>query len=354
AMTYTIRYNRATNHIEGITERTTARESRDHGVVGYYAVTACPALSRTGIQLAYGQTIDSLADAVRDAEFGERRLCTACRKAADAELADQAPGVDESGGVESADDGELWNSARIAAYLGISEASVTKWIQRRVERLPVAEYGTSANGRPEKLRRAADVQREHESMPGKGNRTPRKPKAAPKPEPVVKTVTVDIPDSVWVCVADSQFPLDEPEIWKRLDVGGVSKGAGYRTTASVPDFEEFRFYVESVVDVCSMMSSEESGADEESLLRDAKEFLAQYVIAREASEPKALRRATPNAIRTDANSHWLQGNGTVCNPNRLPKGELYVAGHRWDENGHPTGLSPVVCNRCNKVNPYGR
>lgn len=65
--------------------------------------------------------------------------------------------------------------------------------------------------------------------------------------------------------------------------------------------------------------------------------------------------AAPNAIETAANVHRLtaDGTGTVCNPTKLPKGHLVVAGPQFDKDGNRTGLRRVVCNKCNKVNPRG-
>lgn len=65
----------------------------------------------------------------------------------------------------------------------------------------------------------------------------------------------------------------------------------------------------------------------------------------------------PNAIQTRTNTHLLLGQGTVCNPTKLPKGELFVTGPEFKKvNGEwvKTGFRQIVCNKCNKVNPYGR
>lgn len=64
-----------------------------------------------------------------------------------------------------------------------------------------------------------------------------------------------------------------------------------------------------------------------------------------------------NAIQTRTNTHRLLGAGTVCNPTKLPKGELFTTGPEFKQvNGEwvRTGLVQVVCNKCNKVNPYGK
>jgi len=92
-MTYRIRYTRSTNHIEGIPERSTgpaADNSQTTGVVGYYATSACPALSRTGHTMGVtGDETDSLAAVLEDARTaGSRTLCKNCEKAAARAMAD--------------------------------------------------------------------------------------------------------------------------------------------------------------------------------------------------------------------------------------------------------------------------
>jgi hypothetical protein len=57
----------------------------------------------------------------------------------------------------------------------------------------------------------------------------------------------------------------------------------------------------------------------------------------------------PNAIETRTNTHYLLGEGTVCNPTKLPKGKLVVAGPEFDKDGNRTGLAQVWCHKCNKV-----
>ncbi|WP_030779318.1 hypothetical protein [Streptomyces sp. NRRL S-920] len=93
-MEYVIKYNRTTNHIDGISIRTTGSGEESGGAVGYYAQSACPSLTRSRNFVA-GQSFGSLADALDAAGKGARKLCKTCEKAALAQLesmaADEAP-----------------------------------------------------------------------------------------------------------------------------------------------------------------------------------------------------------------------------------------------------------------------
>ncbi|ARX87875.1 hypothetical protein SMD44_07357 [Streptomyces alboflavus] len=81
--TYRIRYNRTTNHIDGIAERTKGTDLD-------YAFSACPAISRAttsiSVSLAVGEEFDDLGEALQAARTGRRKLCKACEKAAVAVL----------------------------------------------------------------------------------------------------------------------------------------------------------------------------------------------------------------------------------------------------------------------------
>jgi hypothetical protein len=83
-MLYTIRYNRNTNHIAGITERTKGSDFT-------YAQSACAALTRSGTRMATGKSSDDLAEILADARSSARatgrKLCTTCEKAAEMEIA---------------------------------------------------------------------------------------------------------------------------------------------------------------------------------------------------------------------------------------------------------------------------
>lgn len=84
-MSYRIRYTRTTNHIEGIPERTLgpATDTATTGVVGYYATSACPSLTRSGHTMgtADGDYTDLLA-LLEDARArGGRKLCKHCERA---------------------------------------------------------------------------------------------------------------------------------------------------------------------------------------------------------------------------------------------------------------------------------
>ena len=93
-MTYQVRYNRSTVHIAGIAERTrTAATDRSvqTGVVSRYAVSACPALSRAGIQMAIRSDHEDLREALKAARGMTYmvKMCAKCESAAEAVLAEQ-------------------------------------------------------------------------------------------------------------------------------------------------------------------------------------------------------------------------------------------------------------------------
>lgn len=74
--TYTIRYNRTTNHIAGIAESTIGSELN-------YSLSACGALSRNAHRLATGRTVETIEDALRIARSaGGRAICQSCETAA--------------------------------------------------------------------------------------------------------------------------------------------------------------------------------------------------------------------------------------------------------------------------------
>src|SRR5690606_17909597 len=75
-----INYNRTTNHIAGLTIRTTSTGEERGGVVVDYALNACPSLTR--YRFAQGASFDNVADALEAARKGGRKLCKHCEKAA--------------------------------------------------------------------------------------------------------------------------------------------------------------------------------------------------------------------------------------------------------------------------------
>lgn len=82
---YSIRYNRATNHIAGIACKTESTGEEKGGVVAYYAENACGSLTRYA--LAQGASYDSLQEALEAARItGGRKVCKTCEKAALAAL----------------------------------------------------------------------------------------------------------------------------------------------------------------------------------------------------------------------------------------------------------------------------
>jgi hypothetical protein len=81
---YSIRYNRTTNHIDGIGPRTTGggNDMGDH--ISAYAENACGALTRG--RFAQGRSGESLSEILDSARKGGRKLCKTCEKAALAAL----------------------------------------------------------------------------------------------------------------------------------------------------------------------------------------------------------------------------------------------------------------------------
>ncbi|MFI2188003.1 hypothetical protein [Streptomyces sioyaensis] len=84
-MSYTIKYNRTSNHIGGLTVRTTGggKDMGDH--VSDYSQNACGSLTR--YRFADGESFNYLVDVLETArKAGGRKLCKTCEKAAEAEL----------------------------------------------------------------------------------------------------------------------------------------------------------------------------------------------------------------------------------------------------------------------------
>jgi hypothetical protein len=96
-MAYTIRYNRTTNHIDGISARTTGGGNDMGSHVSDYSLSACGALTRG--RFGAGKSFESLADALEAARLaGGRKLCKTCEKAALAQIAAEAvPAHDPEG-----------------------------------------------------------------------------------------------------------------------------------------------------------------------------------------------------------------------------------------------------------------
>lgn len=86
----TVKYNRSTNHIDGLTIRTTGggRDMGDH--VSDYSLNACASITR--YRMADGPSFENVADALEVARaLGGRNLCKNCEKAAEAMLASATP-----------------------------------------------------------------------------------------------------------------------------------------------------------------------------------------------------------------------------------------------------------------------
>lgn len=84
-MTYTVKYNRSSNHIAGITAKTQSAGNETGGSVAYYAQSTCATLTKG--KLATGASSDDLGEILAKARTaGGRKLCTRCEKAAEAAL----------------------------------------------------------------------------------------------------------------------------------------------------------------------------------------------------------------------------------------------------------------------------
>lgn len=82
---YSLRYNRATNHIAGIGCKTQSTGEERGGVVAYYAENACGVLTRG--RLAQGASFEGLQEALDAARItGGRKVCKNCEKAALAQI----------------------------------------------------------------------------------------------------------------------------------------------------------------------------------------------------------------------------------------------------------------------------
>jgi hypothetical protein len=88
---FTIKYNAKTNHIDGLTVRTTGggNDMGDH--ISDYSQNACGSLTR--YRFAEGKTYATVAEALHDAETGSRNLCKTCKAAAEAMITAQAAEV---------------------------------------------------------------------------------------------------------------------------------------------------------------------------------------------------------------------------------------------------------------------
>lgn len=94
----TLKYNRSTQHIDGLTIRTTSTQTDEQanasGVVAYYAENACGAITRSGSRMAAGMSLESPGEALRSAEASAlaagRKMCKTCRAAAFAMMLDEA------------------------------------------------------------------------------------------------------------------------------------------------------------------------------------------------------------------------------------------------------------------------
>ena len=86
---FTIKGNRSTVHIAGITERTKSSGEEKGGVVAYYAESACAGLTRSGHRMESLGQYEDIAEAIKHATYATysisgRKVCKTCLAAADA------------------------------------------------------------------------------------------------------------------------------------------------------------------------------------------------------------------------------------------------------------------------------
>lgn len=80
-MSYTVKYNRATNHIAGIEAKDQSTGEENGGVVAAYAQNSCGVLTRGS--LAASKTYETIQEALAAARtLSGRKLCKNCEKAA--------------------------------------------------------------------------------------------------------------------------------------------------------------------------------------------------------------------------------------------------------------------------------
>lgn len=98
-MSYTIRYNRQTNHIDGIACKDQSSGTEKGGVVASYALSACGSLTRGN--LAFGKTYETITEAYEAASKHTRRICKNCAKAALALIEAERVEAEEAAKVEA-------------------------------------------------------------------------------------------------------------------------------------------------------------------------------------------------------------------------------------------------------------
>jgi hypothetical protein len=81
-MSYTVKYNRSTSHLAGVTERTMGSEFN-------YAVSACSALSRS-VRFCTGESVEDPSEALQalrlNAKAYGRKICKNCERGILAEI----------------------------------------------------------------------------------------------------------------------------------------------------------------------------------------------------------------------------------------------------------------------------
>lgn len=155
---FTIKYNRTTNHLDGLAIRTQSTGDENGGVVANYSQNACGSITRS--RLATGKDFENLTEALEAARIaGGRKLCRNCEKAAEAMLEAMKPVVEEAPEpvVEEAPKVISWTGENLTSvtvkgkkYLVTALHSAGKWVDGEFVKgvREACDYWSDRNGEP--------------------------------------------------------------------------------------------------------------------------------------------------------------------------------------------------------------
>jgi len=155
---YVIRYNRTTNHIQGIPERTPVS-----GDGMTYAQSACPVLTRS-YNLAAGLTtnnLDMMMSSVRT--YGGRRLCAHCERAAEALLSQRAAEAEQQAAEVAEAVEAVEPAAEVEQPAVVEAAEVVE--QQAAEAVPAESPAVKATRKASRNATAAITDELHVRMP---------------------------------------------------------------------------------------------------------------------------------------------------------------------------------------------
>lgn len=172
---FTLKYNRTTTHISGLEIRSEAADTdpNESGVVSYYAVSACPVISR-GRNLATSESFEDVKEALTEARKFSRKVCKHCEKAAEAMItaAESAKIAENIDNTEEADMAKVETPAKNDVNTDQGKA-VVEQIDANIER--AASLVEAAN--EEGLKELADeTETLISSLSGKGSIAVKKAK----------------------------------------------------------------------------------------------------------------------------------------------------------------------------------